>query len=159
MNTGNTSKSAFTAARIALLVGVSAAALGFAGSANAQTAYGDSTATYLPGIGWATIDTTNTYAAGTINGALYANGPGTTNTTISGSTLTSTDGAGNTTTVSPTSVSVTNGTTTSSVTALGFTGPSVVTGQALIGTGGLVSLGQVQVGPSASGVTLNTNGT
>ncbi len=157
MNTGNTSKTALAAARLALLTGVSAIA--FAGTAAAQTTYIE----INQGVGAANSGITqlvgSQYAQMT-NGAFFTADAGLRTSTLAGDTLALVDPiAGTNASLSASGLSFggTGGSTT--LNQLGLITSSVVAGQVLAGSGGVVSLGQVQVGPSATGVTLNTNGT
>ncbi len=110
MNFRKSSKAALGAARVALLAGAGAAALGFgfAGPAHAQTTTIDSNATGInsPGYGIQTTNAGGTQAAGVQQGALFSTNTATgTSTYISGGTLTS-NGASNRTLLDPTGVTV-----------------------------------------------------
>ncbi len=112
MNTGNTSKSALSAARIALLAGVSAAALGFSGSAFAQGTQIDSGATPVAVTGLVQTYNTTGNVAGTYQGSLFANTSGVANTTITGASITSTDNVGGSTNINGGYVTITGGSNT-----------------------------------------------
>ena len=110
MNFRNSSKAALGAARVALLAGAGAAALGFgfASPAYAQTTTIDSSAVGVnePGYGITTIKAGGTQAAGVQQGALYTQDTAAgTVTYISGGTLTSNDPS-NRTLLDPTGVTV-----------------------------------------------------
>ncbi len=157
MNTGNTSKTALAAARLALLTGVSA--LAFAGTAAAQTTYIEGNFVHGAFNTGITQLVGSQYAQMT-NGAFFTADAGLRTSTLAGDTLALVDPiAGTNANLSASGLSFGGTGGTTSLNQLGLITSSVVAGQVLAGTGGVVSLGQVQVGPSATGVTLNTDGT
>jgi hypothetical protein len=144
MNTGNKPKSGLAAGRIALLAGVSAAVLGFAGSANAQTYEIDVTAPggvvplFNGNAQITTIDASGAYTSSLINGNVYTAGPGGAFTNIASSVLNQAAGSYSTQLSAVSGLNVTDGTNTSTVSATGIS--SAFNGGSFNADGGYVTI-------------------